>query len=489
MDGETYEDFVTFQGMFLTPQDEYEFSGVPGADFSMFNPETGDRELIGVLFVTRLEFMGTEGEQLVAEKLRLQISVLNTDGNLPELCLIVYNETSNRWEKFADFKAQPDTFRVKRQSPLPPVVLESPDIPIQVFVAVAAGSGANCWLQGRTFDMAGAPVQGPFISMEQRVLMSGNELILRFGTNTGAHSSPISGGLAPNALCLPVHCGPFVVATLEAREQFDTASMRLDVQPFPPETFDFNETAPIEIGTIFTFNELIFSTTMRARPFYATQSDCEASGSSINPTLSEFFRFSQTNLIERPEPIIDSCFIKIQILDCFPNNTAVVTSIDPDTGSIDDRTTVTISEPDDMFEMPTSSGTFAPPTTTSSPVCDDSTATMRAACVPYVCGDNVQVIVNPSVESTGTFCVITGRSVLLSNSLVSDTGNNDQLLLTSSVLISLNYNDPDLGLYFEPGNNMMMADQARQLCNAGDGVNNNTVIDVTVGEAVTFSCF
>ena len=487
MDGETYEDFVTFQGMFLTPQDANEFSGVPGADFTVFNPETGEIEPMGVLFVTRLEFMGVEGEQLVAENLRLQVSVLNEDGNLPELCLIIYNETTNRWEKFANFQAPPDPFRGKRQTP--PVVLESPDVPILVFAAVAAGSQATCWLQGRTFDTAGAPVSGPFISMVQRVIMSGNELRLRFGTNTGTQSSVTTGGLAPNALCLPIHCGPFVVATLEAREQFEAGSMRLDIQAFPNGTFDVNENAPIEIGTIFTFNELIVSTPIRARPFYTSQAECVASGMLADTSLSEFFRFSQVDVIERPIPLSDSCFIKVQILDCFANNSVTVTSINPTTGNIDGQTTTTVSESDNMIDMPTGSGITFPPPTTPSPVCDADTATMRAACIPYVCGDSVQVRVIPSIESTASSCVITGRSVLLSNSLVSDTSNNAQLLLTSSILLSENYNDPDLGLYFEPGNTMMAADLAEQMCNAGDGVNSNTVIDVVAGVAVTFSCF
>ena len=410
-----------------------------------------------------------------------QISVPSSDAS--NLYLIVYNETSYEWEKYSDFRPIQESRR-KRQNNSP-IILENQNTPLGVFAAVANNVAVNCWLQGRTFDASGAPVSNRFITVEETLPRGGVPRLIRFGTNTGAHSS-----LATNALCLPVDCGTALSATVSARELFDSQSAPLAPQPLPAEAFDINENAPIRFGSVFSFEEVILSTSSRVRPFYSSQSDCVASATSITPSNSSFFGF-QESVITAPMGS-DSCSIKIQILDCFIDNSVTITSVNVDTGTIDGSVTISITEPPEMM-MPTGSGTMPPEVTTEAgtPVCDASTATLRGACLPYVCGDNVQLLVRQNADSGSSgFCTITGRSVFLSNSLLSDTSNAQQLILRTGSLVSGDFNNPEFGLYHVPGNNMMAADLSTEMCNAGTGNGDTSAeIDVTMGAAVEFSCF
>ena len=73
MDGEPYEDTVKFEGMYLPSTDPNGLSGVPGSEFTVRNLETGEEEPVGVLFVTRLGFVGSDGEQLTTDQLHMQV--------------------------------------------------------------------------------------------------------------------------------------------------------------------------------------------------------------------------------------------------------------------------------------------------------------------------------------------------------------------------------------------------------------------------------
>ena len=129
------------------------------------------------------------------------------------------------------------------------------------------------------------------------------------------------------------------------------------------------------------------------------------------------------------------------------------------------------------------------PTTPS--VCDDTTATLRAACLSYVCGDFIQIFVrvNPdSGQPAGDFCQVTGRSIIVNTEVVSELVN-DQLIIDSRSLKTTDFNDPNLGLYFDEGTgpNAVLAAEGR--CNAGTGEEMSTEINVETGIAATFSCF
>ncbi len=366
-------------------------------------------------------------------------------------------------------------------------MLENSNTPLSVFAAVAQSQGINCWFQGRTLDSNGDPLSNAFITVEQQLNRNGGSLLVRFGTNT---RSLTTGSPVNNAICLPVDCEPPISAFISARLDFEATSTALVPQPFPADTFDITENAPILFGDFFSFEEVITATTERPRPFYTSLSNCQLTGSEPSPSSSSFFEFQEIDVTD-PLPT-DSCFVKVQILDCFLNNQVRITSINPASGIIDSDLTVIVEEPPNI-EMPTGSGTFPPEITTmggNAGVCDETTATLRAACLPFVCGDNAIVTVFPNAESGQTdSCTITGRSVLLSNSLLSDTEINDQLIMRSTLLSSNDFNNPDLGLYFE-GNALNSALMAEQMCFDGTGDGNiATDIDVTTGAAVEFSCF
>ncbi len=62
--------------MFVTPSDVNGLTGVPGAQFEVLNKVTGERETMGVLFATRMGFMGSDGQSLTNEELIMQVAWL-----------------------------------------------------------------------------------------------------------------------------------------------------------------------------------------------------------------------------------------------------------------------------------------------------------------------------------------------------------------------------------------------------------------------------
>ena len=199
-------------------------------------------------------------------------------------------------------------------------------------------------------------------------------------------------------------------------------------------------------------------------------------------------------MIDVPLPT-ENCFIKIQIRDCFDDNEVVVTSINPNTANVDNQTTFIVGRPPDIIAptMLDSSGepiTVETPTTPVVTMCDDNTATLRAACLPFVCSHFIQIFVRTNPESGQTgFCQVTGHSIIVNTEIVSDLTNNDQLIITSSTLKTTDYNDPNLGFYFDKGSGPMATTIAEQRCNAGTGLETSQELNLETGVAATFSCF
>ena len=499
---ETYNDLVTFRGTVMTSSDDSEFIGVPGNSFMGMNEETNEMEHYGVLLVAYLQFQGVDGEALTSDQLRLGVSVQNSDGNLPPLFMLYYDNDKGYWVNLGPFNPI-EPFRKKRQSdpPATPVFLENDGVPIDVFVALAGNLNVNCWLQARTFAENGldafpstaAQGNGPLVSLLQRSDISGNRFLFQFGTDTGNAFNTL---LAPNSICLPLRCANFTIATLEARNDAPLGSPSLLPISFNESMFEMASSAPLEIGTIFTWDELFFpSDPTTPNPFYPDFTSCRTNAQEMNPERGDYFGFQIQPMIDVPLPT-ESCFIKIQIRDCFDSNEVVVTSINPDTAIVDDQNTTTVRRPSDIIE-PTmfndSSGDFTTeevPTTPDVFVCDENTATLRAACLEYVCGDVIQIFVRTNPESGQTgFCQVTGRSIIVNTEIVSDLTNNNQLIITSSTLKTTDFNDPNLGFYFDDGSGTMAAMVARERCNAGMGNETSTELNLETGVAATFSCF
>ena len=501
IDGNLYEDIVNFNGMVMTSSDENDFDGIPSTDFEVYDSETGQMVPFGAFLVTFVEFTTAEGDRLLSDVLRLAVSILSTDGTVPDLFLAVYNQSSEQWMKTSSFTPLPQ-FRKKRQGDPPPVVLENPDIPASVFMAVASSESANCWLQGRVFEENGPPTSGPFISLESRVDISGTDFLFRFGTNTGSFVN--SATFSTNSLCLPVHCTGISSASLHSREGFDTTTMRLLPVDFPLETFNMSEAAPIQIGTLFLFDELVLSTPEQPKPFYSDFATCQTNAieSNNDAVPSDYFRFDIQQ--EIPTPVItDTCFVKIQIMDCFDGNSVTVTSIDPVSGGITRTDTIFVTDPEETTTeiitttdtMTTSSGTLPPETTTEfmettteEPfVCDSTTAVSRTVCLPHVCGNVIQLIVRPAAaRGLSGLCNVTNQAVLIP--FISDPPIQDApFVVRTNLLISDDYNQPILGLYHEEGSSVMSTMFAEEMCNFG-GMSTSPTVDPDMGVAVTFSC-
>lgn len=511
---ETYNDVITFRGTVMTSSDDNEFTGVPGNSFMGMNEDTNEMQQYAVLLVTYLQFQSVEGETLTSDKLRLGVSVENSNGNLPPLSLIYYDESKGYWVNLGPFHPI-ETSRKKRQSdpPASPVFLESDGVPVDVFVALAANENANCWLQARTFDEDGNPFptqtegegNGPLVSLRQRSDISGNRFLFLFGTDTG---NIFNSDLSPNSICLPLRCSDFTIATLEAREEQQTGSASLLPNSFPDGMFSMAPSAPLEIGTIFTWDELFFPTdTNIPNPFYPNFASCQENARESNTIADrdDYFSFQIQEMIDVPDDT-NTCFIKVQIRDCFEDNEITVTSINPDTGSIDNRTVLLVGRQPDITtteittevttEMGSGTTTFGTDdiimtTTPGMFTCDETTASLRAACLPFVCSDIIQIFVRPNLQSDQTsFCQVTERSIIANTEIVSEiSNNNEQIIIRSNNLKTDDYNDPNLGLYFDEssGPNAVMAAQAR--CNAGTGEEMSEFLNVETGSAITFSCF
>ena len=244
-------------------------------------------------------------------------------------------------------------------------------------------------------------------------------------------------------------------------------------------------------------DELFFpSDPATPNPFYPDFATCQTNAQEANPERGDYFGFQIEPMIDFP-PSNETCFIKIQIRDCFDDNDVVVTSINPDTANVDNQTTFTVNRTDEILSTTTPSGNGPTtdtgeeiPTTPDVFVCDENTATLRAACLPFICGHFVQIFVRPNPESGRTgFCQVTGRSIIVNTEIVSDLTNNDQLIIASGALKTTDYNDPNLGIYFDDGSSGMAALTAQDRCYAGTGLETDMEINLETGVAATFSCF
>ena len=81
------------------------------------------------------------------------------------------------------------------------------------------------------------------------------------------------------------------------------------------------------------------------------------------------------------------------------------------------------------------------------------------------------------------------HSIIVNTEIVSDLTNNDQLIIAFGALKTTDYNDPNLGFYFDEGSGSMVAMTAEQRCNAGTGLETSMELNLETGVAATFSCF
>ena len=477
---QTYEDIVTFRGVFMDTQDDSGLAGLPATTFE-YRRDNGIMERFSTFLVTFLNFEDVNGEPLMVDSLSMTVSVPDDGASSNNnFYLVVYNETTNTWTRTSNFSVVNIPGVQKRQANNIRVV-EDQSVPLSVFAAVATDIDANCWIQARTFDTTGDPLSGTFVRLEQTSTTVGNAFMYRFGTDTG--SAQTADGLVSNAICLPLACDSFTTAFVEAREGFATTTPSLTPVDFPADTFNAMEDAPITIGDMFLIQSVI--TSRAPLPFYASQSACMNNGGQTQAQANPRDYFSFNPMQAEDVPANGLCYIRVLIRDCFPNNSVTVSSINAATSAVDFTQTVLVSELEDFTMTEFSSG--GDPLPTQAPVrlpCNSSNATPRGACISFNCSSIVQVFVRQSIENpTQGLCDLTSRSTVLNSPLISGSSTNQQLLIDTSILFMNDYNDPDIGLYHDP----TMPQMALSRCLAG----NDTIIasNVEVGYAAEFTCF
>ena len=481
---EVYEDLVMFAGVVMDM--DTGLAGLPSTTFEYVG-ENGTMVQFGSVLVALLSFQDTEGQPLTANGLRMTITLPDNDGTLldNEVFLVLYDEDTDTWTRRSNFRVLDIPGVQKRQQNLmQSVVLEDENIPLDVFAAIAMTVNASCWIQARTFDMNGLPFTGPFIRVEQTSTISGNQFSYRFGTNTGAQSNVID-GLESNAVCLPLACTDFSIAIVEARRFFmpDTSSSFIP-NDFPADTFTAMEDAPIIIGDMFSFQSVILQTG-RPLPFYPNLEMCRANGRETlaQSDVRDFFSFNPaTNLTV---PATGLCYIKLLIRDCFPNNSAIVNSINTENGIVDLPITELVPEFEDFVRFENLESSGDPLERLGRIPCNATSASPRGACIEFNCSSIVQSVVrqNPDSPNTG-LCSLTSLAPILSSPLISGSTSNQQLLIDTSVLLMNDYNNPDIGLYHDDAT----PEVALMRCNAGNGTTSPT-INIQAGYAVEFTCF
>ena len=81
-------------------------------------------------------------------------------------------------------------------------------------------------------------------------------------------------------------------------------------------------------------------------------------------------------------------------------------------------------------------------------------------------------------------CQVTGRSKIVDTEIVSNIATNNLLILFPNNLTTNDFNDPNLGLYFNEGSAM----EAEARCNAGTGSETSEALNLETGVAATFDC-
>lgn len=503
MNGEVYEDMISFNGNVFEVEDEASRSAIPQISFFYTDPQ-GVERLFSMLVGLVLDFVDRFGQRLTNPGgLQVSVSVMN-DGSEPmDVFLVSYHPLLDVWTRTSKlFELEP--FRRKRQNSNP-IIFNGRGEPLGVFVLIVTGRDINCWLQARMFEDVDGTVPpitaNAVVTMRQDALLLGNIVLVQFIGETNQFQTTVD-GLQTNALCLPLACDS--VETLLVASDAATLGPLLPVD-FEDTVFDDNETTPIILSTSFLFTQAAVARVNNSRPFYSSRLECTEAGQE-NDSVAEpadYFTFRTPDDVELRTPTSsDQCFIKILINDCFLFNEVIVNSINVVTGTITSSETFDVFEPvtpdpttaapttgfttafttdatttdgmttaddDDLTssgdgmttvteetttteEFTTTEATTPVPTTaeatTPGPtpvfVCNDETSTVRGACLPYVCGDNFFVLVRMSNESDvpSGFCAVTRRSVLLTDSPFT----NDDIFNQFSFISVVNPGQGDLSL-------------------------------------------
>ena len=460
--GTVYNDVVTFNGVYMDASQEGFLDMVDGDQFTVENT------YFGLSHFCQMHFTDTEGNEVKPETINYYTEIGNRNSQDLAPILITFDQNNQHWEKVGTLTSP------SRETRQVANVLEANNVRFVLFLSQAQQLTPACWLQARTFSppQSGVPTDpfvGPIVTVIQIATTRGQLILYRFGSNTG---SQVNRGTVNNAICLPLQCTAFSEASVEANLAIADPIDPITPFDFPPNTFNASEMgAPTIIGRLFTFLQPLTTTSSgNPRPFYNSSDACLTNAGEVlsNAEYADFFTFIE--MTPPVPPTNESCYIKILIQECLDsaNNTVQTISIDPATGNlIRQRFASTGFQSVEEFEEPSGGGPTGGPCLPAP----------RFACIPYVCNSIVQVTVND--DDGVSFCTVSSLSPILSIPLLSGDSTPATLLFRSERLGLDDYNDPQLGLYY---NNVPMI--AREMCR----MEMNNTIPSIMGFAAEFNC-
>ena len=430
LNGTQYSDVVMFDGVFMDVDDEGFLDMVENRQLVL------GEDYFSLSFFTQSFFSDPEGNELLAQSMNYYVEVENAQENT---FLTTYDHAVGHWVNLGAFV--PSTSPVhKRQTTNQTqnavfFVQLNTAIDSQ-FIFHAELANVSCWLQVRSFDAAGVPIQGPIgVVFQTGTRPDGMGFTFVFGTNTGSTQSN-SDGLAENAICLPLACSGFNRATVEAN--FFLEGNPLTPRDFPDGTFNASEIgAPTPLGRFFTFEEVITSTDTLVRPFYDSVGDCIEAGMVPNAVVDDrsFFYFISEPII----PVLNngSCFVKVRVRECF-NNARNILIFSNGTGSQN----AFFLDQEPLVDEEFSADHFLD---------GDCVEASRVVCIPFECNTIFQITVRDHTVSE--FCFIERVSPIISISprpIFLQNLEPQSILISTEELVLQDYNNPDLGLYHDP---------------------------------------
>lgn len=434
--GSLYDDLVMFNGIYMNSEEDG-FLDMVDSDRLVIDQDY----YFALSFFTHLLFSDMDGNTLVPQTMNYYL-----EGEIAreDAFLTVYDHQTGEWVNLGSF--QPATNSVggveKRQSSVTFVQL---NVALQgQLIFHASLANISCWLQMRSFsDELGTPAQG----LIGRVIQTGTNpdgtgFTFRFGTNTGSAQTNVD-GLVGNAICLPLACSGFTRGTVESSLQVNVIIPQTPVD-FPEGTFNVSEMgAPTRLGRFFTFQEVATSTPTRPRPFYENVDECIAAGTVPNNIADRrnFFYFEARDLVVVPPN--EQCYVKVRVTECVRNDRNQLIFFDQNGV----RSTVFL-ENGTLIDESFSADHFLD---------NDCNEQSRIACISFACDSSFQIAVRD--HNIIDFCNVSMLAPIAQSQFVMQPSVPQTVQLTTRNLALQDYNNPDLGLYYDPN-----PDVALDLC-------------------------
>jgi hypothetical protein len=460
--GTAHDHDVVFKGSYMDSRSNDVLDTLESERFEV------DGSHFAILAAVFMEFEDTNGEPLDVNDVRLAVPLEEEED--VDMFAAVHDWESGKWTKVSTFSPV-QTRRSKRQ--INDNILEAPDISVGVFVVLATAIGADCWAQIRTFDLNQDPFPGPFVSMVQRRRVAGIDFLYRFGTDTGGAQTTVD-MLASNAVCIPLECNDFIEGRITARVEPNT---QLTPIPFPDNSFTIDPGGSAFVLNVFTPAEIA----RVPRPTYILVDNCIQQARESNAVSNPLDHFSFSTDYT-PLALTEQCFIKITIADCFARfSTTTVTSFEAQSGDLISTRSFETMQP----ILPVVGSGFPEECLDYERSCPSMCSFPHSACLPFRCSSRVEVTVTSTIFTTGntTACELTSVSPILDDSILAFRGNTwqEDLTIDTSVLDPDSFNDPELGLYYDPQPTM-----ALELCQGGGSPSDFIIREGYAGE---FGCF